>query len=366
MQSSGKISGYQISLLFFMFIVATLILSVPGIMVSFAKQNAWLSILPASLTGIVNIWVMTALSKRYPGQSIVQYTSAICGKWFGKLVGFYFTYYLFFFISSTVSEHAGFLNTVLLMRTPPFVLMVSLLLLCSLAVLAGVEAIARGNEVIVLIIVVLLLPVFIFSLRDMDTARLTPVLAEGFLPVIRGAVVPSAWMSQFFFLGWFLQSSNEQPQHARKPLFLSLGGVVLLIMAIDLVTIMIFGPITARLNFSFLKVIQYISIIGPLERLEAIAISIWILGIYTKVSMLLYMFCLSASGLFGVSNYKKSVVPVTVLTAVGSVWIFKNASEFQAWITFTFPILALFTQSMLPLSLLLIDTIKRKAARLRG
>ena len=162
MNSSDKISGYQISLLFFTFIVSTIILSVPGIMVSYAKQNAWLSIIPASLTGIVNIYVMTALARHYPGQSIIQYTTAICGKWAGKLVGFYLTYYLFFFISSTVNEHARFLNSNLLMQTPPIVLMTTLLFVCGLAVLAGVETIGRCNEVIFLIVVTLLIPILSF------------------------------------------------------------------------------------------------------------------------------------------------------------------------------------------------------------
>ena len=63
---------------------------------------------------------------------------------------------------------------------------------------------------------------------------------------------------------------------------------------------MVFGPITGKLNFSFLRVIQYIGIVGSFERLEAIAVSIWVMGIFVKVSVLLFMFCLSVSQLFGI------------------------------------------------------------------
>lgn len=352
------------SLLFFTFIVSTLILSVPGIMVSFAKQNAWMSILPAMFTGIVNIWVLTALSKRHPGKSIIQYSSIICGRWFGTVLGLFFTYYLFFFISSTVNEHAGFISIILLLKTPPIISMTTMLLLCALAVLAGVEAIARCNEIIVPIIVFLLIPIFVFSIRDMELARLSPVLADGIMPVLKGAIVPSAWMSQFFFLGWFLPHLNEKSPHIRRNLLLSMASVVMLIIAIDIVTITIFGPITPRLKFAFFKVIQYIGLIGSLERLEAIAIAIWILGIFIKVSMLLYMFCISASQLFGARNYRRTILPVTLFSVVGSVWIFKSDAEFQAWITFTYPILAFITQSLLPLLLLAIDTLKTKIAAL--
>lgn len=359
MQVTEKISGSQLGLLIFSFVVSTLILSVPGVMVAFAKQDAWLSVFPASLTGFVSIWVMTTLAKRYPGLTIMQYSSQIVGKWAGKLVGFYFTYYLFFFISSTVNEHAGFINTVLLPKTPALVGIVTILILCSFAVFAGIEVIGRCNEVIMPLIILFLIPLLILSIWDSDPARLKPVVGDGIVPILKGAVVPSAWMSQFFFMGWLLPYLN-QPEKARKLSLIALLAIMTLILVIDLLTIMVFGPITGKLNFSFLRVIQYTGIVGSFERLEAIAVSMWVTGIFVKVSVLLLMFCLSISQLFGIRNYREVISPVSLLTVVGSVWIFKNAAEFQNWITLTYPFLALFTQSLLPLALLVIDTVKSK------
>lgn len=358
MRVSEKITGNQLGFLIFTFVVSTLILSVPGVMVAFAKQDAWMSVFPASITGIISIWVMTTLANRYPGLTIMEYSTQIVGKWLGKIFGFYFSYYLFFFISSTVNEHAGFIRTVLLPRTPSFVGVVTILILAGLAVFSGIEVIGRCNEVLVPIIIILLIPLFILSIGDSDPGQLKPVLGEGIMPVLKGAVVPSAWMSQFFFLGWLLPYLN-QPQKARKASMIALLCMVILIVVIDLVAIMVFGPISGRLNFSFLRVIEYIGIVGSLERMEALAISVWIMGIFVKVSVLLFMFCLSVSQLFDIKNYRGIVSPVTLLSIIGSVWIFKNAAEFQAWITHSYPILALFTQTLLPLSLLIIDTIRR-------
>lgn len=364
MHVTEKISANQIGFLIFTFVVSTLILSVPGVMVGFAKQDAWMSVFPASLTGIISIWVMTTLANRYPGLTIMEYSSRIVGKWLGKIFGFYFTYYLFFFISSTVNEHAGFINTVLLPRTPSYVGIVTILVLAGLAVFSGIEVIGRCNEFLVPIIIALLIPLFILSIGDADPGQLKPVLGEGMMPVLKGAVVPSAWMSQFFFMGWLLPYLN-QPQKARKASFIALISMVVLIVIIDLVAIMVFGPISGRLNFSFLRVVEYIGIVGSLERMEALAVSVWIMGIFVKVSVLLFMFCLSVSQLFNVKSYRGIVSPVTLLSIVGSVWIFKNAAEFQAWITHSYPILALFTQSLLPLSLLIIDTLRRRINKSR-
>lgn len=359
MRVTEKITATQIGLLIFTFIVSTLILSVPGVMVAYAKQDAWLSIFPASITGFISIWVMTSLASRYPGLTIMEYSSEIVGKWLGKLIGFYFTYYLFFFISSTVNEHAGFITTVLLPKTPALIGIVTILILCALAVFSGIEVIGRCNEFLTPIIIIFLIPLFILSITDADPEQLKPFLGEGIRPVLQGAVVPSAWMSQFFFLGWLLPFLNK-PEKARKVSLIALGSIMVLFVLIDLIAVMVFGPITGRLNFSFLRVIEYIGIVGSLERLEALAVSVWIMGIYVKVSVLLFMFCLSVSQLFNIKSYRNIISPVTLLSVVGSVWIFENAAEFQNWIIHSYPILAFCTQSFLPLALLTIDSIKRR------
>ena len=105
------------------------------------------------------------------------------------------------------------------------------------------EAIARCNEVIVTIIIILLIPVFFIAIPDMDITRLSPVLAEGVMPILKGAVVPSAWMSQVFFLGWFRQHANKITQRIRKDMFAVIVGIVALIIGIDIITITIFGPV---------------------------------------------------------------------------------------------------------------------------
>jgi spore germination protein KB len=94
--------------------------------------------------------------------------------------------------------------------------------------------------------------------------------------------------------------------------------------------------------------------------LEALAVSVWIMGIFIKVSVLLFMFSISVSQLFNIQNYRAFIFPVTLLSAIGSVWIFENAANFQIWITLTYPVLAFFTQSLLPLALLIIDSTVRK------
>lgn len=89
MKISEKITGSQLGLLMFAFIVSTILLNVPEVMAKYAKQDAWLAVFPALSTGVISILVMTTLAKRYPGLTIIQYSSRIMGKWLGPLFGIY-------------------------------------------------------------------------------------------------------------------------------------------------------------------------------------------------------------------------------------------------------------------------------------
>ncbi|WP_274649527.1 GerAB/ArcD/ProY family transporter [Paenibacillus humicola] len=358
MKSPEKITGTQLGLLLFSTVGATLILIVPGIMVAFAKQDAWMSVFPAALTGLLSIWVMTTLAQRYPGLTITQYGSKIIGKWLGIFLGFYYCHYLIALISQSLNQHIQFISLVLLPKSPSLVIILTLMCLCGLTVYAGIEVIGRCNELLTSLIVVLLIALCILAIKESDPGQLKPLLGEGIQPILQGAVGPSPWMSQFFFLGWLLPVLN-QPEKARKISLISLLGLVLLIFIIDLMTIMVFGPLTDKLNFSFLSVIQYVGIEGSFERLEAIAVSMWMMAIFIKISVLLFMLCLNVSHLFNIPNYRGIVTPLTLLCVIGWACVYTNSTELQNELTFQFPVAGNFIQIVIPLLLLTIDTLKR-------
>ncbi|MBW7453130.1 endospore germination permease [Paenibacillus sepulcri] len=365
METTEKITGTQLGFLLFTFVISTIMLTVPGIMTMFGKQDAWMSVFPASLTGLLSIWVMITLSNRYPGLTIIQYSSNIVGKWLGRLFAINYIYYWFISISTITMQHAGFINTLLLPKSPSIVASLMFLFLCGLAAIAGIEVISRCSEFITVLILFFLIPLLILTIGEANHNQLKPILGEGILPVLQGAVNPGGgYMNQLFILGWLLPYLN-QPKKARKVSLIALSGIVVLIFIIVLLTIMVLGPLTGKLTFSFLSVIQYIGIAGSFERLEAIAVSMWVMGCFVKVSVSLFILCHCISQLFGMRSYREIVFPITLLSLIGSVWIFKNGAELLNYLAFTFPLLAFFNQSFLPLLLLVIDTIRRRVENSR-
>ena len=306
MQATEKISGIQLGFLLFTFVTSTIVLTVPGFMVTFGKQDAWLSVLPSVTTGLLSIWVMTTLANRYPGLTTTQYGSKIVGKWLGTLLKINYVYYWFMAISTITMQHAGFINTLLLPKSPPIVSSLTFLVICALAVRLGIEVIARCNEFLTIVILFFMVPLLVLTAMQGDPSQLKPVFSGGLLPILQGAVSPGGgFMNQIFIMGWILPYLN-QPAKARRASLIALAMIAVLIFAIVLLTITILGPLTGKLTYSFLSVIQYIGISGSFERLEALAVSVWVMGCFIKVAISLLILCMCVSDLFGMRNYRES------------------------------------------------------------
>ncbi|MFC5448980.1 GerAB/ArcD/ProY family transporter [Paenibacillus aestuarii] len=355
-----KISGTQIGLLQFTFVMSTIILTIPRLMVEFAKQDAWLSVIPSTTTGFISIWVMITLSNRYPGLTIIQYSSKIVGKWLGMCIGLYYIYFWFISISAITKQHTFFISTLLLPNSPSYIGSLTVLILAGLAVYAGIEVIARSNEFLTVLMLFFWFPLFIMSIEQADPGQIKPVLGEGLWPVIQGSFSPAgAYMNQLFILGWLLPYLDQQKK-AYKTSLMALVGICILVFAVVLITITVLGPLTSKLNYSFLNVIQYAAVEGSFERLESIAVTMWVMGSFAKISLALFILCLSINQLFGFHNYREFIVPLTLLSFIGSVWIFKDITGLYEYVALSYPVGGFFSQSLIPLTLLFIDTLKRK------
>lgn len=361
-----KISGTQLSLILFTFVVSTINLTIPGQMAMFAGQDAWLSVLPAASTGVLSIWVLTILARRYPGLTIIQYGSVILGKWFGALLALNYIYYWYVSISTITLQHTAFISTLLLPNSPSIVGSATLLVLCALGATAGIEVIGRCNQFLTPLLILVVLPIFMLAIKDANPAFLKPIMGNGVKPVMQGALLPAgAFMNQLFILGWLLPYL-DRPKMDRKASFLALAGISATALIVVLLSLMVLGPLTGKLTYSFLSVIQYIGIEGSIERLEAVAVSIWVMGYFVKVSVSLFILCLSIGQLCGVRNHRIMTLPIIMLTVIGSIWIFKNSAELLNYLVFTFPYLAFLNQTLLPVLLLAVDSIRRRSSLLRA
>ncbi|WP_206918391.1 GerAB/ArcD/ProY family transporter [Alicyclobacillus suci] len=340
-------------------VIATEILPVTDLSAKFAHQRTWLAMIPATLTGIWSIWVMTELARRHPGQSIIQYAMDILGKWGGRAFGVIIILQTFIYTTKVAAEMMTFISMFALPRTPKPMILGLFLFACGVAVWAGIEVIARCAETFIPITITFFLFVFICLLPNMRPAYVRPVLGpDWFETVIQAAIVPSAWYGEFLLMG-FLLPFLETSKNVRRMSYYLLTFIGVFVVMIALQSTMVAGPLIEKLTYSYYITARYISLGDFFERIDPLIISIWMYGLVVKEAVCLFVFATCVTQLTGLSDHRLIVMPVTILTMIGCLWMFPNLAELRSFLTYTFPIEGMVVQNILPTFLLAVDMLRR-------
>ncbi|KLU58625.1 spore germination protein YndE [Peptococcaceae bacterium CEB3] len=360
-----KISGSQLSTVLFILVMATGVLFVPGITARMALQSAWLVPLGLPLlTGLLSLWAIYKLGRRFPAQTVIEYSPLILGKIVGKGVGL--LYILFFLITNilVIREFSVFLTFTLLPETPGFVLNIAVVLLAAYIVSQGVEVIARMAQFILPLFVASLSLLLLLSIPEMAPRRLLPFLEGGFQPVVKASLVPSAWYGEIVVLLLILPHLNKPRELPRKGVLALVWITVFLTLDI-LATLLVFGPyLSGQLTFPFWTLARFVQFHKSFSRLETLVVILWEAGMILKVALLYYAACV------GSLQWLRKVSFGWVLGILGGVQILGACKfvggqiQLAAILEHVFPFFALPFEIGLPLLLLGVARLS-KAGRVR-
>src|SRR3954468_6529442 len=114
----GKMNAGEFSIIVFTFTIGTAIISLPALLASIAKQDAWIASALTILPGLLFIFVYMQLIFLYPSMTYVEVNEKILGKWFGKLASVLYLIYILIITSGGYRGIGDFFTTQILVDTP--------------------------------------------------------------------------------------------------------------------------------------------------------------------------------------------------------------------------------------------------------
>lgn len=348
----GKISGVALVFMLINLVGATAVVFLPAITAKFAKQDAWLAAAASTIPGILVILLVTALGRRFPGKTIMEYLPSILGNWLGKAVG---VLYLFFFLHTNgiiIREFGELIGTMLMPYTPIIVIHAVFVTLAAYAIRSGLEVLGRLLELTIPWVLILSISILLFGLQKAEFSRLLPVLENGFKPILMASITPSAWRGEVVLLAMLLPYLAE-PRKGRKWgiwAVIILGAFLIIDAAINTA---IFGPEAARLVFPTFTIASTV-LIGGFLRVDVILIIIWLASMLTKIAAFYYVAVLGTAQLLSLKDYKPVVLPIGVILTALSLLVVENSVGIPAYVTSGFPPFAYLFEWVTPLALLLI------------
>jgi spore germination protein KB len=355
----GKISSLQMAVMMYPTIVATIIISIPAATAKYAHNDLWMSPVISSVNGFVTVYIACQLYKFYPNLTIIQSGEKIMGRITGKSIGFLI---LFFYIQSTgqvLRSYSDLLVNSFLPKTPISVIMITMILLCAIVVSCGIEVLGRAAQVFMPAFFIPLI-IFIFLLSpEYHFKNIFPILSEGVLPPIKGAITSLSWFSEFFLIIFLLPFLSDVKK-GKKFGMITVFAVMMTLVAVNLMVLFVLGPTTSTWTYPLITAGRYIGIADFFENLESIAMAVWILGAFIKISVFFYASALGTAQWLNLSDYRPVVWPLAILFVEFGFWSLPGLTSYSKFITTTLPFYGTFIQTIIPLFLLIVAAIKNR------
>ncbi|WP_434578419.1 GerAB/ArcD/ProY family transporter [Thermoanaerobacterium thermosaccharolyticum] len=353
-----KISPKQFIYLIVSVILSTATIFLPSIVASKAEQDSWISVLISTGFSIPVFCLYYSISNMFKDKIIFSFLEDILGKFLGKIIAFL---YLMFFIHITtimLRELLEIMRSAFMPKTPPIVFPFLLMVVASYAATKGFIAIVRMNEVVFPLGMALLGFVIFFSIPYIKMENFLPVLANGFLPPVKGSLPLISWMLEsIIILAIFPHISDDKK-------VLKSGIISLLFISFALLlgvlAIGIFGSkTTADFKFTALEMTRTIRLSNYFARLDSMIMAVWIEGIFMKITVFTYIIVKGFSDMLNCRDYRYSVIPIASIMVPLSVFVSSNIDELYNFLKDTFFYETFIFEILLPIIIYIIAKIKK-------
>jgi spore germination protein KB len=365
MLEGGKISVKQMILLVSISRIIIMIAFLPILVAPPANQDVWLTpllMVPISLIIAVPIYL---LAKRFPNQTLYEYCQSIMGK-SGQVVGFLFVWFFLHTGAQSLSYFSTFFTTSIMPETPSLFFIITLTLVSAYAAHHGIEVLGRFSEFIAPLIILSLTTIFLLLSRDMDFQELNPILENGIYPTLIGGLYASSLIIEILALAVILPFLNN-PQKTKGVFLFSILLLAVFILIITLAMLTTFGPeLATTLVFPLYSAVRLVHVGDFLERIDAIYIGIWILGMFMRVSFAYYLTVLGISQLLHLKDYKPIVFPTGTIMVSLTTLINTNIIDQKEFLSYRIFIwYSIFFILFIPSLLLLTAKIRKKGEHSR-
>ncbi|MEZ4357815.1 MAG: endospore germination permease [Eubacteriales bacterium] len=361
MAEKGKINAKKLIFLTFVSRVVVTITYWPALNSPPSNQDLWISNIFSIVIQLILSIPVYFLYKKFPNQSIIEYSQTIFGKVVGKAIGFLIVLFFIHMVVLTLGQFNLFITTAVMPDTPTLFFTISMLIFCAYAVSKGIQVLGRISEIVAVLVMISITSLALLLLKDMDIKELTPVMEKGILPVLSGGFTIATRSIEVLAMAMILPKLDN-PKKA-KGVFIKGNLVTLLFWTVMTVTIIaVLGIDEAQSRtFPYFSIVRIATMGNFMERIDAIHMGIWVLGVFIKIFFFYYLAVLGLGQLFNMKDYKPLIIPLGALIVPLVALMAANAVELSNFTSYKiltwYSLLYMF---IIPLILLVIGLIRKK------
>ncbi|NLY43293.1 MAG: endospore germination permease [Clostridiaceae bacterium] len=325
--SRKKISIRQAVIIFLMVVYSPAIRLFPVLSSEIGERAGWLTPVFAVLPFIGLVYIMHEMFKKEKEASLSDIFIKVLGNIPGRVLLSIYLIWLMILLGTYVRYFSERFLTLLLPNNPMPFFTITILLLVFYAVRGGIVSLTRTAEFFFLLFSILFVILFILTLANVEIINLFPVTYYDILPLVKSTYSILGIWGYFTFI-FFIGDKINDKEHIKR--FGLQAAVYLLLVTIMLLvqTIGVYGhTVIQRISMPYFVVIQSISIMESLERIESVTLTFWVIVDFVIISVFMYIIIRIIKQLFSLSSSKQFMSPVTMFAYVFSFYVSRNNFE---------------------------------------
>ncbi|WP_350302516.1 GerAB/ArcD/ProY family transporter [Peribacillus frigoritolerans] len=314
-QSDGKILSGELAAIISCSMLGIGMLTLPRtITEKIQSSDGWIVLILNGIAIALLICLFVVLLKKHKVANYYTYMEEAYGKLLSKLIGLVVVVYFIGVASFEVLAMSEMVRFYLLEETPVEIVILSMIL-ASVHLLTGkIKAIAKACVFFLPLTIVIVLLIYLFSLRVVELKNLQPVLAKGLLPVMKGmgsGTLSFFGIELFIFLFGVVKNQNKIKSGVLIGFFIPL---ILYVITYVLVVATLTVPEVKAVTWPTISFIQSFEVTGIfLERMELFLLITWILQFFLTHAIYYYFAAEGLTKIFNNSYTTNLIVLVPVV-----------------------------------------------------
>ena len=325
-----------------------------------SKQDVWMSVLIAMAYSIPIVLIYGRLMKLYPEQGLYEIIEAAAGKVLGTILIVLYTWYAFHLGSLVLRNFSEFIEVNMLRDTSSIPIMILIMFTAAYLTKSNFLTMGRFSVfTLVALIIVVIITVF-SSINQMESYYILPVLttSTGTLMEEGFNIFTFPLAETVLFLTTASAVRKEDSPYKIYLWSIFIAGIILICVVLR--NILILGPaMVSATYFPSFVAARIINIGDFFARIEGFISMNFIMSGVLKISVCLFAATTGIAKLAGISNFKRLLLPVSILMMALCEIVYTNMMEMFAWLKI-YRFYAIPFQIILPILIWILAELKAK------
>lgn len=331
---NDKISARQFQIMLILDIFSTSIIVLPRCLAVYAEQDAWITVVFATLIVATLVFIMMSCSVNCPNDTYYGLIRRVFGKFIGTIIVLGFIVKTMAFVSYELSFFGDIVGEIMLPRTSFTAVCASMLVVCGFCAVQGIEVRARLYEILVVLVFLFIIVVMGVVSTESDFSNILPIMTT--TPKYLGYGTLRALMAfsgiEYCML-MYPYISNKQNVRRKAVNTTVLLGIMMTIVTI--VATARFSHITLKRQlWPVLEMINAVDLPGTfIERQDAFVLSFWIVGVFSTITAGLYFSTVLMMDIIKVGKHHVYVAVFGIIIFVNCLGINKFNNDIRSILT---------------------------------